>query len=80
MVERSRSPLPETQLGPAERLLSLVLNSSAHLWHNRPGVDQGGRCFPATQRNVARGRGSVPPLAEGASGWRPLRAGLSGRG
>jgi hypothetical protein len=33
----------------AERLLALVLNSSAHLWHNRPGVDDHGTWRPATQ-------------------------------
>lgn len=38
--------LPEAQLGPAERLLDLVLNVSAHLWHNRPGVDVGGVWHP----------------------------------
>ncbi len=42
MTATNASPLPEAQLGPAERLLDLVLNSSAHLWHNRPGVDVGG--------------------------------------
>lgn len=35
--------LPEEQLGPAERLLNLVLNSSAHLWHNRPGINLNGK-------------------------------------
>ena len=39
---QARPPLPESQLGPAERLLDLVLNSSAHLWHNRPGIDHNG--------------------------------------
>ena len=33
------SPLPTEQMGPAEKLLDLVLNSSAHLWHNRPGIE-----------------------------------------
>jgi len=42
MTQNPTPPLPEAQLGPAERLLDLVLNSSAHLWHNRPGVDVGG--------------------------------------
>ncbi|MCB9561921.1 MAG: VWA domain-containing protein [Kofleriaceae bacterium] len=37
-----RTPIPEHQVGPAERLLDLLLNSSAHLWHNRPGVDVNG--------------------------------------
>ncbi len=39
--------LPLEQRGPAERLLDLVLNASAHLWHNRPGVDVGGKWRPA---------------------------------
>jgi hypothetical protein len=34
--------LTEAQKGPAEKLLDLTLNASAHLWHNRPGVDVGG--------------------------------------
>jgi hypothetical protein len=34
--------LPENQMGPAEKLLDLVVSSSAHLWHNRPGLDFGG--------------------------------------
>lgn len=34
--------LTEAQKGPAEKLLDLVLSSSAHLWHNRPGLDIGG--------------------------------------
>jgi hypothetical protein len=38
----NRTPLPETQMGPAEKLLDLLLNSSAHLWHHRPGFDVGG--------------------------------------
>jgi hypothetical protein len=42
MTQRTPPPIPEAQLGPAERLLDLVLNSSAHLWHNRPGLDVGG--------------------------------------
>src|SRR5579883_683811 len=40
-------PLPEAQMGPAEKLLDLVLGSSAHLWHNRPGVDVGGTWHPS---------------------------------
>jgi hypothetical protein len=34
--------LLEAQKGPAEKMLDLVLGSSAHLWHNRPGLDVGG--------------------------------------
>jgi hypothetical protein len=44
-------PLPETQMGPAERMLDLILHSSAHLWHNRPGVDVGGVWQPARRRS-----------------------------
>ena len=43
------------QRGAAERLLDLVLNSSAHLWHNRPGVNLGGQWQPATQRHRGHG-------------------------
>ena len=55
-----RTPLPESQMGPAERLLDLVLGSSAHLWHNRPGVDVGGTWKPA--KGAKGGAGTpVPP-------------------
>lgn len=56
--------LPEAQVGPAERLLDVVLNSSAHLWHNRPGQDVGGVWHPAKKskkRHVIRGATPVPP-------------------
>ena len=43
----ARTPLPESQMGPAERLLDLVLGGSAHLWHNRPGLDVRGTWHPA---------------------------------
>lgn len=49
--------LSETQRGPAERLLGLVLNQSAHLWHNRPGLDVGGTWVAARGR---RARGGTP--------------------
>jgi hypothetical protein len=55
MTQRNAPPLPEAQMGPAEKLLDLVLNSSAHLWHNRPGLDAGGEWFPA------RGKKKLPP-------------------
>ncbi len=42
--------VPDEQLGPAERLLDLVLNSSEHLWHNRPGVEINGVWVPRRQR------------------------------
>lgn len=46
MTTPTTNTLPEAQLGPAERLLDLVLNTSAHLWHNRPGLDVGGVWHP----------------------------------
>jgi hypothetical protein len=56
------TPLPREQMGPAEKLLDLVLSSSAHLWHNRPGVDVGGKWMPARDRNTPRGRPVAPGL------------------
>src|SRR5688572_2339496 len=52
----ARTPLPESQMGPAERLLDVVLGSSAHLWHNRPGLDAGGTWKPA--KGAAKGAGT----------------------
>ncbi len=46
----TNATLPQEQRGPAERLLDLVLNASAHLWHNRPGIDVGGTWVPAKGR------------------------------
>jgi len=55
--------LPESQMGPAEKLLDLVLNSSAHLWHNRPGFDVGGVWHPAQKQGRRRPEGAkrAPP-------------------
>ena len=39
----TNTALPQEQHGPAERLLDVVLNASAHLWHNRPGVEVNGK-------------------------------------
>jgi hypothetical protein len=50
------------QRGAAERLLALVLNSGAHLWHNRPGVDVGGTWRPATRVNRYSGQRVAPGL------------------
>ena len=47
--------------GAADRLLSLVLNSSAHLWHNRPGVNLSGIWYPATGRYRSIGAPAVRP-------------------
>ncbi len=64
MTNTARTPLPENQMGPAERLLDVVLGSSAHLWHNRPGLDVGGEWRPARAARGAR-RGSGRPVAPG---------------
>ena len=59
----ARTLLPESQMGPAERLLDLVLGSSAHLWHNRPGLDVNGTWLPAkNQTTKARGKKVAPGL------------------
>jgi hypothetical protein len=58
------SALPENQMGPAEQLLGVVLGSSAHLWHNRPGLDVHGEWRPAkvTKGKPERGTRVAPGL------------------
>ena len=46
--------IPDEQLGPAEQLLDLILNSSEHLWHNRPGVEINGIWVARKQRQDGR--------------------------
>lgn len=46
--------LPESQLGPAERLIDVVLTSSAHLWHNRPGLTINNTWHPAPRVKASR--------------------------
>ena len=53
--------LREQDTGPAERALAVVLNSGAHLWHNRPGWDVGGTWRPATPRVRAQAGTAVAP-------------------
>ena len=60
----ARPPLPEAQIGPAEKLLDLVLNGSAHLWHNRPGFDVGGTWKSARSAKPAE-RGRATKVAPG---------------
>jgi hypothetical protein len=48
-------------MGPAERLLDLVLNGSAHLWHNRPGIDVRGVWQPAKGAKKSTGGTAVKP-------------------
>lgn len=57
--------LPETQRGPAERLLELVLGGQAHLWHHRPGHELNGVWHP----NLVGG--ARAPLPRGARAVRP---------
>ena len=52
--------LPEAQLGPAEKLLDLVLSSSAHLWHNRPGLNVRNVWQPAPKGRAAGTRSPRP--------------------
>jgi hypothetical protein len=56
MTQRS---LPEAQVGPAEKLLDLVLSSGAHLWHNRLGRNANGVWQPAGRG--AKASNSVKP-------------------
>lgn len=39
-------------LGPAERLLQLIINFPDHLWHNRPGVVRNGKWKAATRKEI----------------------------
>ena len=57
----ARTPLPESQMGPAERLLDVVLNGSAHLWHNRPGVAVDGQWKAAKSAGKPERGSAVKP-------------------
>ena len=39
-------------LGPAERLVQLIINFPDHLWHNRPGVVRNGKWKAATRKEI----------------------------
>ncbi len=39
-------------LGPAEKLVQLIINFPDHLWHNRPGVIRGGKWKAATRQEI----------------------------
>jgi len=39
-------------LGPAERLVQLIINFPDHLWHNRPGVVREGKWKAATRKEI----------------------------
>src|SRR5439155_11324926 len=59
MADAKKAPLPEQQLGPAEKLLDLVLSSSAHLWHIRPGWDVKGTWHAPVKKGAAAPKGGV---------------------
>src|SRR5262245_1639645 len=40
-------------LGPAEKLVQLIINFPDHLWHNRPGVVREGKWKAATRTEIA---------------------------
>jgi hypothetical protein len=39
-------------LGPAEKLVNLIINFPDHLWHNRPGVMRNGRWTAANRQQI----------------------------
>jgi len=39
-------------LGPAEKLVQLIINFPDHLWHNRPGVVRNGKWKAATRQEI----------------------------
>ncbi len=70
MATTKKPLLPEAQLGPAEKLLDLVLSSSAHLWHNRPGFELQGKWAPRPKKGAALPKGAKlvsPGLHESAA-------------
>ncbi|HSP77801.1 MAG TPA: VWA domain-containing protein, partial [Myxococcaceae bacterium] len=60
MTTQTTHSLPEAQRGPAEKLLDLVLGGSAHLWHNRPGLNVNGTWHPAQGASEALVRRGTP--------------------
>ncbi len=60
MANEKKPLIPEAQLGPAEKLLDLVLGSSAHLWHNRPGYDVKGAWVPKPKKGAPLPKNAVP--------------------
>ena len=59
MATKDKPLLPEAQLGPAEKLLDLVLSASAHLWHNRPGYDVKGAWHAPVKKGAPIPKGGV---------------------
>lgn len=54
MSDRNEAQIREMTeaLGPAERLLNLIINFPDHLWHNRPGVVRNGKWKAATRKET----------------------------
>jgi hypothetical protein len=52
-------------LGPAEKLVNLIINFPDHLWHNRPGVIRNGRWKAANRKEIEEHR-EHGRLADGA--------------
>ncbi|MGE0547954.1 MAG: hypothetical protein AB7O24_00765 [Kofleriaceae bacterium] len=57
----ARTPIPESQMGPAERLLDVVLGSSVHLWRNRPRLNVDGVWKPAQRADKPERGAAVKP-------------------
>lgn len=53
--------LNEAQLGPAERLLSTLLNGDQHLWHNGLGIERAGKWVRAQKGAKASDPGVIKP-------------------
>jgi len=45
-------------LGPAEKLVQLIINFPDHLWHNRPGVVRNGKWNAATRKEIEEHKAS----------------------
>jgi hypothetical protein len=45
-------------LGPAEKLVQLIINFPDHLWHNRPGVVRNGKWKAATRKEIQEHKAS----------------------
>jgi uncharacterized membrane protein (DUF4010 family) len=59
-------------LGPAEKLVQLIINFPDHLWHNRPGVVRNGKWKPATRKEIEEHKASGDRYAFGGVRTFPL--------
>lgn len=53
--------IPEDQRGPAERVLSLLLSTEAHLWRGRPGLNANGKWVPRPKGVAHTAANAVKP-------------------